>query len=411
MRNQEWKAAFSSGYGSGVLGTSRCMRSLAAALLVLVAAGTSAAMAAAPPNDNFVSAISVTSLPFSDQQSTVDATTEPDDPDCYGQGHTVWYTFTPATDMRITANTFGSDYDTILGLYTGEPGSFTEVACNDDFQFGLQSQVRFDASAGETYFFMVGACCGASGGNLVLSIQEALPPANDDFGAAIVADSLPFSDTLVTQEATRAGDDPTDCFDWQPTVWYAFTPAEDMQIWAYTAASDHDTMIGVYTGERGSLALVACSNFATAPLEVVAGETYFLMVGPTYGEGGFLTFSIQEVPPALQFDVRLDRFSSFDPRTGQAVVRGTATCNQPTLVSVSGTLEQRVGRRFTISGSFGHSFDCNGTMPWKATVVPQSGQFRGGRAKADVHAFAQAQFDSLEDDASATVTLRGGKRR
>jgi hypothetical protein len=105
----------------------------------------------------------------------VDATTAPDDPECAGNGHTVWYRFTPSADTRVNADTFGSDYDTTLSVYTGSRGALTQIACNDDFD-SLQSRVIIDATAGTTYFFMVGSFFASPGGNLVFTVQEAPPP-------------------------------------------------------------------------------------------------------------------------------------------------------------------------------------------------------------------------------------------
>jgi CSLREA domain-containing protein len=81
--------------------------------------------------------------------------------------------------MTIGANTFGSNYDTVVSVYTGVRGALTLVpnACNDDFS-GLQSRVQFDATGGTTYYFLIGFCCGvggSGGGNLVFSVEESLP--------------------------------------------------------------------------------------------------------------------------------------------------------------------------------------------------------------------------------------------
>jgi hypothetical protein len=91
--------------------------------------------------------------------------------------------------MQIEANTFGSNYDTTLSVYTGSRGALTQIACNDDTD-SLQSQVIFEAIAGETYFFMVGAFASGPGGNLVFSVDVAPPPFEidlviDDFGSVI----------------------------------------------------------------------------------------------------------------------------------------------------------------------------------------------------------------------------------
>ena len=146
---------------------------LVSSLATLTAPGTAMAQ---PANDDFDDATSINEpLPFTDSTSTADATTAPDDPECAGNGHTVWYRFTPSSDLRVEANTFGSDYDTTLSVYTGSRGALNQIACNDDFN-SLQSRVVFDATAGTTYYLMVGSFFDRPGGNLVLTVQEAPPP-------------------------------------------------------------------------------------------------------------------------------------------------------------------------------------------------------------------------------------------
>jgi hypothetical protein len=138
---------------------------------------TTGAFALPPSNDDFGSATVISSLPFSDSLNTAEATRAGDDPDCAASSHTVWYTFTPDKDITVQANTFGSDYDTILCLYTGSQGSLDNPATNDDASFDTkQSQISFDATAGQTYFFMVGSPYGGPGGNLVFNIDEGSPP-------------------------------------------------------------------------------------------------------------------------------------------------------------------------------------------------------------------------------------------
>jgi hypothetical protein len=128
-----------------------------------------------PANDDFDNATVIPGLPFADQVDTRSATTAIDDPDCHGRGPTVWYVFVPAQNMRVEANTFGSNYDTTLSVYTGSRGALSQWGCNDDTD-GLQSQVIFDAIAGEAYFFMVGAWANGPGGDLTFSVNVAPPP-------------------------------------------------------------------------------------------------------------------------------------------------------------------------------------------------------------------------------------------
>jgi hypothetical protein len=75
-------------------------------------------------------------------------------------GNTVWYTVT-GTGGPITMDTAGSDYDTVMAVYSGSPGSFETVACVDDVPLDpigrtLQSSITFDSVAGQTYYVQIG---------------------------------------------------------------------------------------------------------------------------------------------------------------------------------------------------------------------------------------------------------------
>lgn len=141
--------------------------------LTLAIAGPAAA--AIPGNDDIGDATTITVLPFTDTVDTTDATEAADDPDCFGAGPTVWYALTLNEDTFVEINTFGSDYDTTLSAYTGEPGALQQIACNDDAGFSVQSRIRFEADAGQTYYVMAGAYLSGPGGNLVLNASETQP--------------------------------------------------------------------------------------------------------------------------------------------------------------------------------------------------------------------------------------------
>ena len=143
---------------------------VAAVSLLFLSAG--AALAAPPDNDEIANATLIGSLPFSDTVDTTEATTAPDDPNCVGQGPTVWYTYTPTEDQRLLADTFGSDYDTTLSAYVGSPGSLEQIACNDDSGGNVQSAILIEVEAGTTYYFMVGAFASGPGGTLVFNVDE-----------------------------------------------------------------------------------------------------------------------------------------------------------------------------------------------------------------------------------------------
>lgn len=143
--------------------------------LAIVVAGAAPALAAPPPNDNFASSHRILTVPFRQTIDTSDATNSQDDPkpDC-GNNSTeksVWYSYTATQTTRLEANTFESGYDTIVSVWIGSPGMFSQVACNDDVN-GVHSRAFFDANLGTTYHIMVSSYSGR-GGTLSLSLLPA----------------------------------------------------------------------------------------------------------------------------------------------------------------------------------------------------------------------------------------------
>ncbi len=129
-----------------------------------------------PPNDDFNNAIHIQSVPYTTSFDATNATTASDDPFCYGANQTLWFAYTPTTNLRLEANTFGSNYDTTLSVYTGARGALNQIACNDDSNGTVQSRIRFDATAGTTYYFMVSSLYPVTGANLVFNLLQAPPP-------------------------------------------------------------------------------------------------------------------------------------------------------------------------------------------------------------------------------------------
>lgn len=108
---------------------------------------------AAPRNDDIYSATRISTPTFSADIDTTTATTAYNDPYCFGNSATVWWVYTAARSGAVEADTIGSNYDTTLSVYTGYPGSLTQIACDDDSS-GLQSVVNFSVQAGTTYYIM-----------------------------------------------------------------------------------------------------------------------------------------------------------------------------------------------------------------------------------------------------------------
>ena len=85
-------------------------------------------------------------------------------PSCVSShGHSVWFAYTPPVAITITADTFGSNYDTVLAVYQDSWGD--PVVCNDD-SGGNQSRVQFAVDAGSTWYFQVSSYHATAGGAL-----------------------------------------------------------------------------------------------------------------------------------------------------------------------------------------------------------------------------------------------------
>ena len=113
-----------------------------------------------------------------------------------------------------------------------------------------------------------------------------IPPPNDDFAQPVVMANLPYSHSMDTQSATRAGDDPILCIGSQglASVWYRLTPAVNGTLEIQTANSNYDTVLAVFTGSRGALTRRACNDDTDSSLQsrvvlpVTAGTIYHVEV-------------------------------------------------------------------------------------------------------------------------------------
>ncbi|HET6398846.1 MAG TPA: S8 family serine peptidase, partial [Candidatus Thermoplasmatota archaeon] len=254
-----------------------------------------------PANDNFAHAHVITTTPYERRQSTSGATTEAGEPaPCGNMAATVWYRWTPTGSGTATADTFGSDFDTVLAVYTGSWGSLVNVACNDDTNGGYQSQVSFQATAGTPYYFQLGGYSGATG-SLTFRLQCAScgGPANDNFDRATTVDGIPYGQRQSTAGATLQSGEPQPCGAIGSTVWFRWTPSVSGTATVETFTSDYDTVLAAYTGSWGSLTNLACNDDDSGTLQsriqfaVVAGQTYHIQAGGYNGATGTLQLTIQ----------------------------------------------------------------------------------------------------------------------
>ncbi len=149
-------------------------------LAVAVLCLAPACLLAAPPNDAFSSPTIATGFPATASGSNVDATLESDEP-IPDQRHqaSVWFQWTAPTSGAVQIDTFGSNLDTLLAVWTNDSiTNLTLIANNEYFNVNEPSAVFFDAVSGTTYQIAVYADQNVglwgSSGNISLHITNDL---------------------------------------------------------------------------------------------------------------------------------------------------------------------------------------------------------------------------------------------
>ena len=130
-------------------------------------------------------------------------------------------------------------------------------------------------------------------------------PANDDIANATPITTLPFTDESVdtTQATTDAIDPLPDCGGNFNTVWYVFTPTENLTLLVSARDENYDNTLSVYTGSPGALTQIICNDDPQALFDVTAGTTYYFMVGTWFNDqGGTFTFHAEVVIPPSNDD-------------------------------------------------------------------------------------------------------------
>ncbi|NBV22484.1 MAG: hypothetical protein EBS05_11280 [Proteobacteria bacterium] len=135
--------------------------------------------AQAPVNDSFLSSIQLTGSTNIVTGSNVGATSETGEPSRAGNAAaaSVWWSWVAPDDGPVVVDTFGTAFDTVLGVYTGDAvNALTLVAENDDAPGVPTSLVAFAAIKGTTYRIAVDGYQGASG-TVRLAVRLPVAPA------------------------------------------------------------------------------------------------------------------------------------------------------------------------------------------------------------------------------------------
>jgi len=253
-----------------------------------------------PFHDDFTNATVIVASPSSFTTFNACAGKEPGEPSHANNtgGHSIWYKATATSNGVVRLNTVGSDFDTLLAVYTGNAvNSLTLIASNDDITFPTveQSALSFAAVNGTSYYIAIDGYDGAVG-QLVLNIN---PPLNDAFtncqslsGASGHTNGYTIGATKETGEPNHNGD-----FGGH-SIWYCWTAPASGMVSFDTTGSSFDTLLAVYTGSAvNALTRVASDNdsggsfTSRVVFNVSAGQLYHIAIDGVTGATGNLVLN------------------------------------------------------------------------------------------------------------------------
>jgi len=263
-----------------------------------------------PYNDNCSGALAISDGTYfgSTTFATIDGSTS-----CGlgGAAADIWYTYTATCSGSLFITTCGSNYDTVLSVHSGCPGTSANVIlCNDDDAYcggnpARQSALTIAASAGSTYYIRVAGYQGATGAVQLNASLTPNRPGNDDcVNAYGIGDGVFFGSTTC---ASIDGSGSCGTSSISPDVWYAYVPACGGVATISTCGSSYDTVLTVFDGcPSGGGTELACDDdgcgypYSSIDLAVTSGQTYLIRVSGYSGyTGNFqLTTSVSVGTPA-----------------------------------------------------------------------------------------------------------------
>ena len=187
-----------------------------------------------------------------------------------GVSNSVWYSYTPPANGTIDINTAGSSYDTVLsvfdscGVYFGTLpiGQVNQLACNDDINGTLQSQVLgVPVNGGQEYKIKVSDYNTTPGGGELyfrLYFHYGAPP-NDSCLNRTPIPGTPGTHNMPAVNTIAATVSPGTCTElWEygcghpdgnsNSVYYSFVPSASGVITVDTFGSNYDTVLTVVDG-------------------------------------------------------------------------------------------------------------------------------------------------------------------
>ena len=353
-------------------------------------------------SDSFSSASGIRGASGQATGSNAGASKEPGEPDHAGRsgGASLWWRWTAPASGAVAIDTAGSDFDTLLAVYTGGAvDALTEVASNDD-AVGLQSEVRFTAQQGVVYHVAVDGYDGATG-SIVLNWRQAgdagmacdpslacgaaitcvdgllypttCGPRNCDLpigpcaGVGAGSDSFSLASSISSASGQATGSNAGASKEpGEPdhagrsggaSLWWRWTAPASGAVAIDTAGSDFDTLLAVYTGGAVDALTEVASNDDAVGLQsevrftAQQGVVYHVAVDGYGGETGSIVLNWRDTG-AVSLSAAAAEIDEGADRTPVAL---TVTLSEPVTgdvaVALASTGTARLGSDFDLGST------------------------------------------------------------
>jgi len=314
-----------------------------------------------PANDSFAGRFPLAGTRLSTLGSNIGASSEAGEPAHGGPGgKSVWWSWTAPADGNLTVSTEGSDFDTLLAVYSGSAwDALVLAASNDDVGEALTtSRVKLRVSAGAACQIVVDGKNGAAG-HITLTLELGVP-ANDDFAQAATLQGLPATaegsnvrSTVEPGEPAHAGATPS------TSVWWSWLSPASGFVTVTAQRSDLAPLVAVYSGDSLDRLTPVASAFYFSRLTFAAeaGVNYRIAVAGYYGASGHI---VLDILPAVR--PPNDDFASRTPLSGYLVVTNGSNFDATTEPGEPGY--PGIGDEWIYSG---------GSTVWWSWVAPTNG--------------------------------------
>lgn len=356
-----------------------------------------------PFNDDFADRPTYTGDNLWIRSNNVGATAESSEPAIagYSATSTLWWQWTSKSGGTVSVSTSGSDYDTLLAVYTGSAlGGLIAVASNDNDSSVTTSRVSFTAQAGVTYQIAVDGKSGASG---LTMLTVGTIPSNDTFANATTLSGVSTQVTGTNANCSRETGEPRILNNSGGTsLWYQWTAPKSgtFQVAAYS--NDFDPLLAVYTGSAvTSLSLVSSSdNTGVSSAQTASLCTFSAVAGTTYR----ITVDSKSASTIGQFTLSLT--DSVWQGTVTAGITGSPAVGSDGTVYV-GSTDQSI-YAFSSDGTQKWAYATGGLIDTSSPAISDSGIIYVGSADGKLYALNSDGTAKWTHNFSSTTTVSAG---